>query len=78
MCGPNRFIAVNHIRPVDSKTAALGLGIVFEKSQPGRVAISLNSFLTLWGSGKTHQKDRNYSPGTGPYGCVNLDKVLEL
>lgn len=56
MCGANRFTAVNHIRPVDSKTATLGLGIVFEKSQPERVAISLNSFLGHYGAAGRHTK----------------------
>lgn len=70
---------MNHTRPMDSKTATLGLGIVFEKSQPGRVTISLNSFTGQYGAaGRPIKKTEIPVLALALTGCMNLDKVLEL
>ena len=67
------------MRPMDSKTATLGLGIVFEKNQPGRVAISLNSFSGQYGAaGRPIKKTEIPVLALALTGCMNLDKILEL
>lgn len=79
MFGPNRFFSVSQMRLVDSQTAALNLGIAFEKSQPGRVAISLNSFIGQYGATGRPTKETSIPVlALALTGCVNLDKVLEL
>lgn len=67
------------MRPMNSKTATLGLGIVFEKSQPVRAAISLNSFTGQYGAaGRPTIKTEIPVLALALTGCMNLDKVLEL
>lgn len=73
----SRFLAVNHMRPMDSKTATLGLGIVFEKATQEELLVSLNSFTGQYGAaGRPTKKTEIPVLALALTGCMNLDKVL--
>lgn len=65
--------------PVESQIATFGLGTAFEKSQPGRVAITLNPFIEQYGTaGRPTKKTGNPVLELALTGCVNLGKVLVI
>lgn len=49
MYGSNRFVSVNQMR-LDSHSETPGSSTAFEKTQPGRIATFLNSFIGQYGA----------------------------
>lgn len=49
MYGSNRFVSVNQMR-LDSHSETPGSSTAFEKTQPGRIATFLNSFIGPYGA----------------------------
>lgn len=52
----SRLLFRSQMQPVDSQSTTAGLGTVFEKTQPGRTAVSLNSFI------RQHPSESQVSP----------------